>query len=87
MKQEIKNPKKFCGIHYINMVDKSRKMNERNGIETIVDNDGILWLNKKRRRGIISKKFAGNYNKTHSNDGKHRHKPLEEPKSNAIEIL
>ena len=54
MKQEIKNPKKFCGIHYINMVDISRKMNERNGIETIVDNDGILWLNKKRRRGIIS---------------------------------
>ena len=54
MKQEIKNPKKFCGIHYTNMVDISRKMNERNGIEAIVDNDGILWLNKKRRRGIIS---------------------------------
>ena len=28
------------------MVDISRKTYERNGIET-VDNDGILWLNKK----------------------------------------
>ena len=29
------------------MVDISRKTYERNGIETIVDNDGILWLNGK----------------------------------------
>ena len=29
------------------MVDISRKTYERNGIETIVDNDGILWLNEK----------------------------------------
>ena len=29
------------------MVDISRKMDERNGIETIVDNDGIWWLNEK----------------------------------------
>ena len=29
------------------MVDISREMYERNDIETIVDNDGILWLNKK----------------------------------------
>ena len=34
-------------MYYINMVDISRKTYERNGIETIVDNDGILWLNKK----------------------------------------
>ena len=32
------------------MVDISRKMYERNGIETIVDNDGTLWLNEKHRR-------------------------------------
>ena len=37
----------FCGIRYVNMVDISRKTYERNGIETIVDNDGILWLNEK----------------------------------------
>ena len=29
------------------MIDKSRKTYERNGIETIADNDGILWLNEK----------------------------------------
>ena len=29
------------------MTDISRKTYERNGIETIVDNDGILWLNEK----------------------------------------
>ena len=34
-------------MYYINMVDISRKTYERNGIEAIVDNDGILWLNKK----------------------------------------
>ena len=34
-------------MHYINMVDRSRKTYERNGIEAVVDNDGILWLNKK----------------------------------------
>ena len=29
------------------MVDINRKTYERNGIETIVDNDGISWLNEK----------------------------------------
>ena len=29
------------------MVDISRETYERNGMETIVDNDGILWLNEK----------------------------------------
>ena len=28
------------------MVDISRKTYERNGIETIIDNDGMLWLNE-----------------------------------------
>ena len=32
------------------MVDISRKTCERNGVETTADNDGILWLNEKRRR-------------------------------------
>ena len=31
------------------MVDTSRKMDVRNGIETTVDNDGIFWLNEQRR--------------------------------------
>ena len=29
------------------MADINRKTYEINGIETIVDNDGILWLNEK----------------------------------------
>ena len=29
------------------MVDINRKKYERNGIETIVDDDGIMWLNEK----------------------------------------
>ena len=29
------------------MVDISRKTYARNGIETIVDDDGILWLDEK----------------------------------------
>ena len=32
----------------MNMVDISTKTHERNGIETIVDNGGILWLNENR---------------------------------------
>ena len=34
MKEEIKNPKLLCNI--------SRKVYERNGIETIIDSDGRL---------------------------------------------
>ena len=34
-------------MYYINMVDISRKMYEKNGIETIADNDGRLCLNEK----------------------------------------
>ena len=31
--------------HYVNMIDISRETYERNGIEAILNNDGILWLN------------------------------------------
>ena len=47
MEEGIKQSWNFCGIHYINMVDISRKTYKRNGTETIVDNDRILWLIKK----------------------------------------
>ena len=46
MKEYIKRFWNFCWIHYMNMADISRKKYERNGIETTVDNDGILWLNE-----------------------------------------
>ena len=35
------------------MVDISRETYERNGIETIADNDGISWLNEKKNRRRI----------------------------------
>ena len=34
-------------MHNVNMVDIRRKTYERNGIETILDNNGIMWLNEK----------------------------------------
>ena len=34
----------------MNIVDISRKPCERNGIATIEDNDGILWLNEKQEK-------------------------------------
>ena len=40
--EEIKFFWNVCGIQYILIVDITRKTYERNGIETIVDNDGIL---------------------------------------------
>ena len=36
----------FCGIYYIKMIDVSRKTYARNGLQTIVDPDGIMWLNE-----------------------------------------
>ena len=46
MKKEIKQFWNFCGIYNIKLIDISRKPYEKNGIETIVDNDG-MWLNEK----------------------------------------
>ena len=43
VKEEIKKI-----LELYNMIDISGKRYGRNGIETIVDNDGILWLNEKR---------------------------------------
>ena len=42
MAEEIKKSWNVCGIHYILIVDITRKTYERNDVETIVDNDGIL---------------------------------------------
>ena len=33
------------------MVDISRKMYEKNGVETIIESDGIFWLNEKHIEG------------------------------------
>ena len=40
------------------MIDLSCKMYERNSIETIVENDGILWLNEKHFKKDQIKNFC-----------------------------
>ena len=47
----------FFEIYCINMVDIRRKTYETNGVETIVDNDGILWLNEKYLDGLNHKRL------------------------------
>ena len=62
----------MCGIHYIKMVDISRKKYGRNGIETIVDNDGILWLNEKYiEEGLDHKDLQEITTKYNSNNRKY----------------
>ena len=56
IKEEIKKSWNFCGMQYINMVDIRRKMYERNGIETIVEKNGMLWLNINRTKEGLDQK-------------------------------
>ena len=54
------------------MVDINRKTYERNGIETIVNNDGILWLNEKHiEEGLDHKNLQEITTKYNSNHRKH----------------
>ena len=63
------------------MVDISRKTYERNGTETIVDNDGIFWLNEKHiEEGLDHKRLREITTKYNSNHKKHRYELVEEPK-------
>ena len=62
------------------MVDISRKTYETNGIERIVDSDGILRLNEKHIEGLdhqILREITTKYN---SNHRKHKYELVEEPK-------
>ena len=71
MKEDIK---KFCGIHYTNMADISRKTYERSGIEAIVDNDGVLWLKEKHvKEGLDHKNLQEITIKYHYDHKKHRY--------------
>ena len=69
------------------MVDISRKMYERNRIETIVVNDGILWLNEKHKEeGLYHKNLQEITIKYHSDHRKHRYDLAEEPKKQVNRI-
>ena len=57
------------------MVDISRKTYEKNGAETIVDRDGILWLNEKQIEEELDHKTLGEIAvKDNSDHTKHRYK-------------
>ena len=74
MEKEIKKSWNLYGIHYINMVDISRKTYKRNGIKTIVDNEGVLWLNEKHiEKGLDHKNVRETTIKYHSYYRKHRY--------------
>ena len=55
MKKGNKKTWKFCGKHYIKIVDITRKTCERNGI--------VLSLNEKHKYEGLDHKFARNYSK------------------------
>ena len=56
-------------------------MYQRNGMETIVDNDGILWLNEKYKEERSDYKDLREITtKFHSDHRKHRYELVEEPK-------
>ena len=56
------------------MFDISRETYERNGIETIADNDRILWLNEKHiEEGLDHENLREITIKYSSNHRKHRY--------------
>ena len=60
------------------MIDISRK---KYGVKTIVDSDGILWLNKKHIvEGLDHKDLQVTTVKYPSGYGKHRYELVDEPK-------
>ena len=57
MKKRNKNSSNSRGIYQIKMVNVNRKMYERIRTQTIVDNDGTLWLNNIQMKDYIFKLF------------------------------
>ena len=63
------------------MVVIGRKTDERNGIESIVDIDGILWLNEKHiKEGLDHKTLRETTMKYHSDHIKHWYELVTKPK-------
>ena len=70
------------------MVDISRKTYERNGLETIVDSNGVLWLNEEHiGEGLDHKKLQEIITNYHSDKRKHRYELVEEPKKQVNRIF
>ena len=63
-------------------------MYEKNGIETIVDNDEIFWLNEKHvEEGLDRKNLRDITVIYYSDHRKHIYELISDPKNNAIEFL
>ena len=64
-------------------------MYEINGVETIVDSDGVLWLNKEHiEEGLENKILRVTIVKYLSDHRKHRYELVDEPKkANPSELL
>ena len=62
-------------------------MYEGDGIETIVDNDTILWLNEKHIEGIDHKNLREITKKYHTDHRKHRYELTDKRKTNTIEFF
>ena len=72
MKEEIKNPE--TSVEYTMWKKKCEKTCEKNGVETIVDSDGILWLNEKNiEQGLDHKNLRDITIKYHSDHRRHRY--------------
>ena len=70
------------------MVDISRKMYEKNGVDAIVDNDGILCLNEKHTEERLDHKYFQEITeKYHSDHRKHRYELVDEPKKQCNRIF
>ena len=70
------------------MFDVSRKTYERNDIEKIVDNDGILRLNEKYiEEGLDHKKLREIRTKYYSDNKNHRYELVEKPKKECNRIF
>ena len=70
------------------MVDISGQTYKRNGLETIVDNDGILWLNEKRIEERLDHNDLREITTKHnSNNRKRGYELVEEPKKQVNRIF
>ena len=69
------------------MIGISRKLYQRNGVETVVDSDGILQVNEKNiGKGLHHKTWVSTV-KYPSGHRKHRYEVADEPKCNPAELL
>ena len=63
------------------MANISRKMYIKNGIATIIDNDRILWLNKKHvKEGLDHEYLQENTVKYHSDYPNQKYEMVDQPK-------